>query len=122
MKTRSRGSRAGCGPGSDAPVIWLPYGRGLAPLEGAGFALFGEGAGGFVEVFAEIELQRGGLHDDLALELLHVPAAGAHRRPHRERGVFRDLGGELVGDFEMLALRRDPVDDAGRVGLLGGEE
>src|SRR5882757_5313878 len=45
------------------------------PLEGAGRAFFGEGAGGFVEVFGEVELQWGGLHRHFALELVHVPAA-----------------------------------------------
>ena len=56
MKTRSRGSPADCEPGSAAFAIGLSLEGWSAALEGAGFALFGEGAGGFVEVFAQIEL------------------------------------------------------------------
>jgi hypothetical protein len=62
-----------------------------------------------MEVLAEIELQRCGLHDDLALELLHVPAAGPHRRAHRERRVLRDLSSELARSFEMTAFGRYAV-------------
>src|SRR6516162_2821502 len=120
MKTRSRGSPVG-GTRSAALVIaptWTPS----AALEGAGLALFGEGAGGLVEVLAEIELQGRGLHDDLALELLHVPAAGAHRRADREWWVLRDFGRQLAGDLEMLALLCHAVDEPGRKRLLRREE
>src|SRR6516225_10855307 len=120
MNTRSRSVPAGCLAGSAALVI--ASGPSSTPLEGPGRALFGKGAGGFVEVLTEIELQWCRLHDDLALELLHVPAAGAHRRAHRERRVFRDLGGEIAGDFEMAAFGRHAVDQTGGKRLLGGEE
>src|SRR5215469_12372053 len=99
-----------------------PWGDGLTPLEAAGFAFLGKGSGGLVEVFTEVELQGCGLHDDLALELLHVPAAGAHRCTDRERRVFGDFGGEVAGDFEMLSFGRDAVDEAGGKRFLGGEE
>ena len=85
-------------------------------------ALFGEGAGGFVEVFGEVELQGSGLHRHFAFELVHIPAARTHRRAYRERRVLCDLGGEFIGDFEVAALRRDAVDDAGGESFLGGEE
>src|ERR1700680_2537682 len=57
-----------------------------AALEGAGLALFGEGAGGFLEVLRQVKLQRRGLHRHFALELVHVPAAGADPRANRGRG------------------------------------
>src|SRR6516225_11306390 len=101
------------GLGSVSAALAIGVGYRSAPLEGAGLALLGEGAGGFVEVFAEIELQGCRLHDDLALELLHVPAARAHSRAHRERRVLRDLCGEVARDFEMLAFRSHAVDQPG---------
>ena len=66
--------------------------------------------------------QRDRLDGHLALELVHVPAAGAHRRAHAERRVLHNLARELAGDFEMMAFRCDPVDHAGRKRLLGGKE
>src|SRR5215471_20704600 len=118
MKTRSRETPAGGGPRNAALVM----ARVLAALEWAGLALFGEGVGGLPKIFREIQLQRGGLHCNLALELVHIPAAGAHRRAYRERRVLRDFGGQLVGDFEVAAFRRNAVDDAGGESFLGGEE
>jgi hypothetical protein len=50
IKSRSVTSSSGC---SDSPKI---NGLILPALERAGFALFGESAGGFVEVLGEIEL------------------------------------------------------------------
>src|SRR5277367_6276177 len=100
----------------------LPLGTVSTPLERAGRAFFGEGAGGFLEVLRQVKLQGRGLHRHFALELVHVPAAGADGGAHRERRVPRDFGGELVGGLEVAAFRRDAVDDAGGEGLLGGEE
>jgi ATP-dependent DNA ligase len=41
-----------------------------AALEGAGLALFGEGAGGFLEVLRQVQLQWRGLYRHFALERL----------------------------------------------------
>jgi hypothetical protein len=57
--------------------------RASTSLERAGLAFFREGAGGFLEILGEVELQRRGLHCHFALELVHVPAAGAHCRANR---------------------------------------
>jgi hypothetical protein len=57
----------------------------------------------------------------LVLELVHVPAAGAHRRAHRERRVLGDFGGEILRHFEVAALRRKAVDDAGCEGFFPAE-
>ena len=64
--------------------------RRSAALEGAGLALFGEGAGGFLEVLRQVQLQWRGLHRHFALELVHIPATGADRRANRERRVPAD--------------------------------
>src|SRR6266403_2272938 len=96
--------------------------EGSAALERSGLAFFGERPGGLLEVLGEIELQGGGLHCNLALELIHIPAAAADGCAHREWRVLRHFRGELVGDFEVPAFRRDAVDDAGCESLFGGEE
>ena len=54
-----------------------------------------------------------GLHRHFALELVHVPAAGADRRADAEWSVLRYLSGEVARDLEMAALRSDPVDETG---------
>src|SRR5580692_10347806 len=96
--------------------------EGSAALARSGLAFFGERPGGLLEVLGEIELQGGGLHCNLALELIHIPAAAADGCAHREWRVLRHFRGELVGDFEVPAFRRDAVDDAGCESLFGGEE
>src|ERR1700730_19126449 len=88
-----------------------------AALEGAGLALFGEGAGGFLEVLRQVQLQWRRLHPHFALELVHIPATGADRRANRERRVLRDFGSKLESDFKMAAFRRDAGDYGGPEGF-----
>jgi hypothetical protein len=75
----------------------------IISVERSGLAFFGERPGGLLEVPGEIELQGGGLHCNLALELIHIPAAAADGCAHREWRVLRHFRGELVGDFERSA-------------------
>src|SRR5580704_226259 len=62
--------------------------EGSAALERSGLAFFGERPGGLLEVLGEIELQGRGLHRNLSLELIHIPAAAADGCAHREWRVL----------------------------------
>jgi hypothetical protein len=61
---------------------------GSAALERSGLAFFGERRGGLLEVLGEIELQGRGLHRNLALELIHIPAAATDGCAHRKWRVL----------------------------------
>src|SRR5690349_8188977 len=57
----------------------------LASFEWSWRPFLRERFGGFMEILGQVKFERLGLHPNFSGELIHVPAARAHRRAHAQR-------------------------------------